>query len=89
MNTMLKIGTVLFWCLAVYLQWVSHEGLLAWVPQLVLIILAVHVIEIAVFWLLLRAKSRRPLLDAGQILVFGIFHMQKFIGQGGRVERLS
>ncbi|MCG6192918.1 MULTISPECIES: DUF1145 domain-containing protein [Leptospira] len=37
--------------------------------------LAVHLMEIAYFWLTFKHKSTNPALDALQILVFGVFHM--------------
>jgi len=37
------------------------------------------VLEVVYFWVALRDRSDNPFLDALQIFVFGIFHMQRFI----------
>ena len=40
-----------------------------------------HVLETAFFWFALKAKSDNPGKDAALIMVFGIFHMQRFMAK--------
>ncbi|MBM9500153.1 hypothetical protein JWG44_07810 [Leptospira sp. 201903071] len=74
----LKIGTVFFWILV----GASLSGALLFGEPLDFLIravgigtLVVHLFEIVYFWFTLKHKSSNPILDALQILVFGVFHM--------------
>ena len=77
--TMNKIATLLFWLLAIVAQVQGWQDWLGLLPTVALAVAAIHVLEVVYFWVALRDRSDNPLLDALQIFVFGIFHMQRFI----------
>jgi len=37
------------------------------------------VLEVLLFWLVFRKKSTNERLDAVQVFIFGMFHLQKFM----------
>lgn len=88
-NILLKLATLLFWYWAAYLLWNGHIGILSYVPQIALVVLGLHVLEVAAFWFIWRSKSDWPRLDALQVLVFGAFHLQKFISKKERVGQVG
>jgi putative membrane protein len=77
--TMNKVATLLFWLLAIVAQVQGWQDWLGLLPTVALAVAAIHVLEVVYFWVALRDRSDNPLLDALQIFVFGIFHMQRFI----------
>lgn len=77
--TMNKAATVVFWLLALASYWMQWPGLLSYLPAAALIIAGAHVLETAFFWFALKSKSDAPAKDAALIMVFGIFHMQRFM----------
>lgn len=86
MNLLLRTITLLFWVLAVLVWWEGYQVFfLEWIPKVALVVLGIHVVEVAVYWMFFRAKSRYPRLDALAILVFGVFHMHKFFRKEQRV----
>lgn len=86
MTAMIKMLTLMFWLLAAIVWWEGYQVFfLEWIPKVALILLAVHLVEVVVFWVLWRAKSRFPVLDAAMILVFGVFHLLKFTRKEKRV----
>ncbi|ASP37601.1 hypothetical protein CHH28_02460 [Bacterioplanes sanyensis] len=74
-----KAGTLVFWGLALTAWLLNWSGLLAWLPAAALLIAAIHALEVAYFWLRLKQHSPEPEKDALHILVFGVFHMQRFM----------
>lgn len=74
-----KIVTLLFWLAAIITSVIQPEGLLSWIPIAALVIAAVHIIEVGIFWLFFKQQSQDPSKDALFILVFGIFHFQPLI----------
>lgn len=74
-----KVATLVFWLLALLVWSQGWDGYLGWLPVIALVVLAIHALEMAYFWVAFRALSRQPLADALQILVFGIFHLRRFI----------
>lgn len=77
--TLNKVATLLFWLLAIVAQVQGWQDWLGLLPTVALAVAAIHVLEVVYFWVALRDRSDNPLLDALQIFVFGIFHMQRFI----------
>ncbi len=77
--TMNKAATVVFWLLALASYIMQWPGLLAYLPLAALIIAGAHLLETAFFWFSLKANSANPVKDAALIMVFGIFHMQRFM----------
>jgi uncharacterized protein YhhL (DUF1145 family) len=77
--TMNKAATVLFWLLALASYIMQWPGLLSYLPLAALIVAGAHVLETAFFWFSLKAKSENPTKDAALIMVFGIFHLGKFM----------
>jgi putative membrane protein len=77
--TMNKAATVVFWLLALASYIMQWPGLLSYLPLAALIIAGAHVLETAFFWFSLKANSENPVKDAALIMVFGIFHMQRFM----------
>lgn len=77
--TMNKIATLLFWLLALASYIMQWPGLLSYLPLAALIIAGAHVLETAFFWFAFKDKSESPVKDAALIMVFGIFHMQRFM----------
>lgn len=74
-----KAATVVFWLLALASYIMQWPGLLSYLPLAALIIAGAHVLETAFFWFSLKANSENPVKDAALIMVFGIFHMQRFM----------
>ncbi len=74
-----KIATLLFWLLAALAWLQGWDGWLAWLPPFAVLVAAIHALEVAYFWLGLKQHSQQPGLDALQVFVFGIFHLQRFI----------
>ena len=79
--TMNKAATVVFWLLALASYIMRWPGLLSYLPLAGLVVAGAHVLETACFWLALKAKSDNPGKDAALIMVFGIFHMQRFMAK--------
>jgi len=77
--TLNKVATLLFWLLAIVAQVQGWQDWLGLLPTVALAVAAIHVLEVVYFWVALRDRSDNPFLDALQIFVFGIFHMQRFI----------
>ena len=74
-----KAATVVFWLLALASYIMQWPGLLSYLPLAALIIAGAHLLETAFFWFSLKANSANPVKDAALIMVFGIFHMQRFM----------
>lgn len=77
--TMNKAATVLFWLLALASYLMQWPGLLSYLPLAALVVAGAHVLETAFFWFALKANSEKPGRDAVLIMVFGIFHLQRFM----------
>ncbi|MDK2779458.1 MAG: DUF1145 domain-containing protein [Pseudomonadota bacterium] len=74
-----KPATLFFWLLVV-LAWIfDWPDVLGWLPETGLAVLAVHGLEVLYFWVAFRGKSQAVGSDALQILIFGIFHLRRFI----------
>lgn len=76
-----KAVTLVFWLLALVAWTQGWEGWLAMLPTAAVVIAGIHVLEVAYFWTSLKQRSNNPGMDALQIFIFGIFHMQRFIQQ--------
>jgi len=76
-----KLATLIFWLLALLVWSQGWGGYLGWLPVMALVVLGIHALEVLYFWVAFRKDSQNPLADAVQILVFGIFHMRRFIEQ--------
>lgn len=74
-----KAATVVFWLLALASYIMQWPGLLSYLPLAALIIAGAHVLETSFFWFSLKSKSSNPGKDAVLIMIFGIFHMQRFM----------
>lgn len=74
-----KIATLVFWLLALLVWSQGWDGYLGWLPTIALVVAGIHVLEVLYFWFAFRKDSQNPLADAVQILVFGIFHLRRFI----------
>lgn len=74
-----KSFTALFWLLALASYLMAWPGLLSYLPVAALVIAAIHVLEVAFFWFSLKDNSQAPGKDALLIMIFGIFHMQRFM----------
>lgn len=80
MNTMLmKAITLVFWVLVItgFIQ--GWDGLLGYLPMVGLVVAGIHVLEVLLFLAVFRKKSENVRLDAFQVFVFGMFHLQKFM----------
>lgn len=78
-----KTVTVVFWCLALVAWQQQWQGWLAMLPVAALVVAAIHLLEVAYFWFSLKPRSQQPVKDALQILLFGIFHLQRFMRPAG------
>ncbi|MAD44515.1 MAG: hypothetical protein CMI02_06135 [Oceanospirillaceae bacterium] len=76
-----KFATLVFWLLVILAQVFSWPGLLSWLPACGLAVLAIHVLEVLYFWFAFRSQSHAVGKDALQILIFGIFHLRRFIDE--------
>jgi len=74
-----KLFTALFWMLALASYVMAWPGLLSYLPMAAVVIAGAHVLEVAFFWFALKDKSQQPGKDAALIMIFGIFHMQRFM----------
>ena len=79
--TMNKAATVAFWLLALASYIMQWPGLLSYLPLAALIVAGAHVLETAFFWFALKANSKSPGKDAALIMIFGIFHLQRFMAK--------
>ncbi|MDF1764739.1 MAG: DUF1145 domain-containing protein [Oleibacter sp.] len=79
MTILMKAVTLLFWIIAFFAWQQDWQGTLSWLPITALIIAAVHVLEVLFFVFSLRQKSNNVALDAIQIFVFGMPHLQRFM----------
>ena len=79
MNIVNKAITLLFWLSVLVTTVIKFEGVLAWLPLVGLIVLILHLLEAALFWISFKQHSQQPKTDALSILVFGIFHFKRFI----------
>jgi putative membrane protein len=77
--TMNKAATVVFWMLALASYIMQWPGLLSYLPLAAIIVAGAHVLETTFFWFALKAKSEQPGKDAMLIMIFGIFHLQRFM----------
>jgi putative membrane protein len=77
--TMNKAATVVFWLLALASYVMQWPGLLSYLPLAAVIVAGAHVLETTFFWFALKAKSEQPVKDAVFIMIFGIFHLQRFM----------
>lgn len=80
MNTVfMKAMTLVFWGLAIT-GWIQGwDGLLGYLPIVGGVVALIHVLEVLLFLAMFRKKSTNVRLDAAQVFVFGMFHMQKFM----------
>lgn len=76
-----KIATVIFWLLALASYLMQWPGLLSYLPLAALVVAGIHLLETAFFWISLKSKSNKPGKDAILIMVFGIFHLQRFMAK--------
>lgn len=76
-----KAATVIFWLLALASYLMQWPGLLSYLPLAAIVVAGIHVLEVMFFWISLKAKSNKPGKDATLIMVFGIFHLQKFMAK--------
>lgn len=76
---LMKTVTLLFWVLVIAATVQGWEGLLGYLPTVGLVVAGIHVLEVLFFWVAFRKKSTNVKLDAAQVMVFGMFHMQKFM----------
>ena len=76
---LMKTVTLLFWVLVIAATVQGWEGLLGYLPTVGLVVAGIHVLEVLFFWVAFRKKSTNVKLDATQVMVFGMFHMQKFM----------
>lgn len=80
MNTLvMKVVTLLFWVLVIMATVQGWGGLLSYLPMIGLVVAGIHVLEVLLFWLAFRKKSTNERLDAVQVFIFGMFHLQKFM----------
>jgi putative membrane protein len=80
MNTVaMKAATFLFWVLAITAWVQGWDGLLGYLPTIGLIVAGIHVLEVLLFWVAFRKKSNNVRLDAIQVFIFGMFHLQRFM----------
>ena len=77
--TMNKAATVAFWLLALASYIMQWPGLLSYLPLAALMVASAHVLETAFFWFALKVNSEHTAKDAVLIMVFGIFHLQRFM----------
>jgi putative membrane protein len=77
--TMNKAATVVFWLLALASYIMQWPGLLSYLPLAAVIVAGAHVLETTFFWFALKANSEQPVKDAMFIMIFGIFHLQRFM----------
>jgi len=74
-----KFFTAVFWLLALASYMMEWPGLLGYLPMAAAVIASIHVLEVAFFWFSLKKESKAPGKDALQIMIFGIFHLQRFM----------
>ncbi|MCA6063689.1 DUF1145 domain-containing protein [Thalassolituus marinus] len=74
-----KIATLIFWVLVVLAWAFDWPGVLGWLPECGVAVAAVHVLEVVYFWFAFRQRSTAVLNDVALIMVFGIFHLRRFI----------
>lgn len=80
MNTVaMKAATFLFWVLSITAWVQGWDGLLGYLPTIGLIVAGIHVLEVLLFWVAFRKKSTNVKLDAAQVFIFGMFHLQRFM----------
>lgn len=78
-----KTLTVVFWLLALAAWVLEWPGLLSYLPLAALVVAGAHVLEVLFFWFSLKDNSNSPGKDAAQIMIFGIFHLQRFMPKVG------
>lgn len=81
MNMLLRTITLLFWLLCLAAYFMGWEGQMSFLPLIGLVVLAAHVLEVVLFFVLFKQDSQNPMKDALYVLVFGIFHLQPFINK--------
>jgi len=79
-----KAATVMFWLLALASYIMQWPGLLSYLPLVALIVAGAHVLEVSFFWFALKKYSDKPVKDASLILIFGIFHLQRFMAKASK-----
>ena len=76
-----KTITAAFWLLALSSYIMQWPGLLSYLPLAAVIVAAAHVLEVSFFWFSLKDNSNNPKKDAALIMIFGIFHLQRFMAK--------
>lgn len=76
-----KLFVLVFWLLAFFSWQQNWQDWLGMLPAVALFVAAIHVLEVLYFVLRFREKSKQPVWDSVQILVFGMFHLQRFINR--------
>lgn len=74
-----KFATLMFWlavALAFIFNWPGEAG---WFREAGMVIAVIHLLEVLYFVIAFRNKSREVLKDAALIMVFGIFHLRRFV----------
>lgn len=74
-----KTATFIFWLLALASYLLQWPGLLSYLPLAAVIVAGIHVLEVLFFLSSLKHNSDKPAKDAALIMLFGIFHLQKFM----------
>ena len=76
-----KFATLMFWlavALAFIFNWQQEAG---WFREAGMVIGVIHLLEVLYFLLAFRTKSTEVMKDAALIMVFGIFHLRRFVEQ--------
>jgi putative membrane protein len=81
--TINKAATLVFWLLALASYIMQWPGLLSYLPLAAVIVAGAHVLESVFFWFSLKSNSNNPGKDAALIMIFGIFHLQRFMAKAG------
>ncbi len=77
--TLMKTVTLVFWVLVI-IAWVQEwGGLLGYLPMAGVAVAAIHVLEVLLFVTVLSKRSRNVPMDALLIMIFGVFHLQRFM----------
>ena len=76
MNTLMKINTAVFWVLALASYLLGWTGILGYLPMLAVVIFLAHIVEVAIFWTKFKHNSDNPVMDAINVLIFGVFHLK-------------
>ena len=74
-----KAATLVFWGLVLTAVIQGWTGVAGWLPMIGLVVAGIHVLEVLFFLAAFRSKSTNLRLDAIQVFVFGMFHLQRFM----------